>query len=81
MKQYLFKSLCRYLWFMLRVTFGENDRCNKKLNPEARYVLRVISQPFNFGNYNDDIALLRLNDRVPINHVIRPICLPNRRGE
>ncbi|XP_031634357.1 coagulation factor IX-like isoform X2 [Contarinia nasturtii] len=69
-----------YVWFFIKVTFGEHDRCDPNALPEARYVLRAISQSFNIGNYNDDIALLRLNDRVPINKVIRPICLPNRRS-
>lgn len=54
---------------------------NPNSEPESRFVLRAISQPYNVLNYDDDIALLRLNDRVPINHIIRPICLPNQRGK
>lgn len=69
-----------FMWFMIKVTLGEHNRCNLKSEPESRYVLRVISQRFNRASYDADIALLRLNDRVPINLIIRPICLPGRRG-
>lgn len=62
---------------MIKVTFGEHDRCNDKTRPETRFVLRAISQPFSFSNFDNDIALLRLNDRVPITDFIRPICLPS----
>lgn len=68
-----------YMWFMIKATFGEHDQCDET-QPETRYVLRAIARPFSFTTFDDDIALLRLNDRVPINHIIRPICLPNRRG-
>lgn len=65
------------MWFMIKVTFGEHDRCDDKTRPETRFVLRAISQPFSFSNFDNDIALLRLNDRVPITDTIRPICLPS----
>lgn len=64
------------MWFMIKVTFGEHDRCNDSVRPETRFVLRAIAQQFSFTNFDNDIALLRLNDRVPITDVIRPICLP-----
>lgn len=66
---------------MIKVTFGEHDRCDDKMRPETRFVLRAISQQFSFANFDNDIALLRLNDRVPITDFIRPICLPNKKGE
>ncbi|XP_055679941.1 venom protease-like [Lutzomyia longipalpis] len=66
-----------FMWFMIRVTFGEHDRCNETFRPETRFVLRAIVNDFSFTNFNNDIALLRLNDRVPITDFIRPICLPN----
>jgi len=66
-----------FMWFMIKVTFGEHDRCNDSVRPETRFVLRAISQEFSFTNFDNDIALLRLNDRVPITDFIRPICLPN----
>lgn len=66
---------------MIKVTFGEHDRCDDKMRPETRFVLRAISQQFSFSNFDNDIALLRLNDRVPITDFIRPICLPNKKGE
>lgn len=69
------------MWFMIKVTFGEHDRCDDKKRPETRFVLRAISQQFSFSNFDNDIALLRLNDRVPITDFIRPICLPSKKGE
>lgn len=68
------------MWFMIKVTFGEHDRCDDKIRPETRFVLRAISQQFSFSNFDNDIALLRLNDRVPITDFIRPICLPSKKG-
>ncbi|XP_075162324.1 venom protease [Haematobia irritans] len=65
-----------FMWFMIKVTFGEHDRCNDKERPETRFVLRAFTQKFSFSNFDNDIALLRLNDRVPITSFIRPICLP-----
>lgn len=69
------------MWFMIKVTFGEHDRCNDSVRPESRFVLRAIAQKFSFSNFDNDIALLRLNDRVPITDFIRPICLPKNKGK
>lgn len=69
-----------FMWFMIKVTFGEHDRCDDKTRPETRFVLRAISQPFSFSNFDNDVALLRLNDRVPITDFIRPICLPSKQS-
>lgn len=68
------------MWFMIKVTFGEHDRCNDSSRPETRFVLRAIAQQFSFTNFDNDIAMLRLNDRVPITDFIRPICLPENPG-
>lgn len=76
-----FLIVFRFMWFMIKVTFGEHDRCDDKRRPETRFVLRAISQQFSFSNFDNDIALLRLNDRVPITDFIRPICLPSKQGE
>ncbi|XP_011878431.1 PREDICTED: uncharacterized protein LOC105567833 [Vollenhovia emeryi] len=65
----------RFMWFMIKVTFGEHDRCIEK-GPETRYVVRVLTGDFSFLNFENDIALLRLNERVPLSDTIRPICLP-----
>ncbi|XP_066591878.1 transmembrane protease serine 9-like [Prorops nasuta] len=67
-----------FMWFMIKVTFGEHDRCNEK-NPETKFVVRVLSGEFSFLNFDNDIALLRLNERVPLSDTIRPICLPSLR--
>ena len=65
---------------MIKVTFGEHDRCDDSMRPETRFVLRAISQKFSYSNFDNDMALLRLNDRVPITDYIRPICLPTNQG-
>lgn len=69
-----------FMWFMIKVTFGEHDRCDDSVRPETRFVLRAISQKFSYSNFDNDMALLRLNDRVPITDHIRPICLPTNKG-
>lgn len=69
------------MWFMIKVSFGEHDRCDDSIRPETRFVLRAISQKFSYSNFDNDMALLRLNDRVPITDHIRPICLPTNKGE
>lgn len=65
---------------MIKVTFGEHDRCNDSRRPESRFVLRATAGKFSFLNFDNDIALLRLNDRVPITQNIKPICLPKKKG-
>lgn len=65
---------------MIKVTFGEHDRCNDNKRPESRFVLRAVAGAFSFLNFDNDIALLRLNDRVPITKNISPICLPKLKG-
>lgn len=70
----------RFMWFMIKVTFGEHDRCTEK-GVETRYVVRVLTGDFSFLNFDNDIALLRLNERVPLSDTIRPICLPSVRGD
>lgn len=70
----------RFMWFMIKVTFGEHDRCTEK-GAETRYVVRVLTGDFSFLNFDNDIALLRLNERVPLSDTIRPICLPSVRGD
>lgn len=69
-----------FMWFMIKVTFGEHNRCDDSMRPETRFVLRAISQKFSYSNFDNDMALLRLNDHVPITQFIRPICLPSIQG-
>lgn len=69
------------MWFMIKVTFGEHDRCNDSKRAESRFVLRSIAGQFSFLNFDNDIAILRLNDRVPITDTIKPICLPSNKEE
>lgn len=61
---------------MIKVTFGEHNRCNATQRPETRFVLRAIPNKFSLTNFDNDIALLRLNERVPMSAAIKPICLP-----
>lgn len=68
------------MWFMIRVTFGEHDHCNETKLPETRFVLRAITHDFSFSNFDNDIALLRMNERVPISDILRPLCLPDKQG-
>lgn len=82
-KTYIYQTVNlfpRFMWFMIKVTFGEHDRCDDSMRPETRFVLRAIAQQFSFTNFDNDVALLRLNDRVPITDFIRPICLPEDTG-
>ncbi|XP_045767215.1 trypsin-1-like [Maniola jurtina] len=65
-----------FMWFMIKVTFGEHNRCNATVRPETRFVIRVIAHNFTLTNFDNDIALLRLNERVPMSAAIKPICLP-----
>nr|CAI5847768.1 unnamed protein product [Callosobruchus analis] len=66
---------------MIKVTFGEHNRCDDKKRPESRFVLRAIIGAFSFHSFDHDIALLRLNDRVPITQFIKPICLPSDKNQ
>nr|CAI5847767.1 unnamed protein product [Callosobruchus analis] len=70
-----------FMWFMIKVTFGEHNRCDDKKRPESRFVLRAIIGAFSFHSFDHDIALLRLNDRVPITQFIKPICLPSDKNQ
>lgn len=69
------------MWFMIKVTFGEHNRCNATVRPETRFVLRAIANKFSLTNFDNDIALLRLNERVPISEAIKPICLPTHNSK
>lgn len=69
------------MWFMIKVTFGEHDRCDSTNKPESRFVLRAFTGKFSYLNFENDISLLRLNDRVPLTDTIRPICLPKVASE
>ncbi|KAM6892529.1 mannan-binding lectin serine protease 1, partial [Xenentodon cancila] len=49
----------------------------KKHESTSRSVDQVILHPdFQPNNYNNDIALMRLTERVDFSWVIRPVCLP-----
>lgn len=66
---------------MIKVTLGEHNRCNETHRPETRYVIEVIAHNFTYVTFKDDIALLRLSDRVTVTDTIKPVCLPHNDGE
>lgn len=60
----------------LQVFLGLHDAGDKR-SATNRSVERIILHPhFEPDNYNNDIALLRLSQRVEFNELIRPVCLP-----
>lgn len=70
-----------FMWFMIKVTLGEHDRCNTSRKPETRFVIRAFTGDFSYVNFDHDIAVLRLNAQVPITETIRPVCLPKNSEE
>ncbi|XP_030036124.1 trypsin-1 [Manduca sexta] len=65
-----------FMWFMIKVTLGEHDRCNKTHRPLTRYVVQLVAHNFTYTNFRDDIAVLRMHDRVTITDTVKPVCLP-----
>ncbi|XP_042344563.1 mannan-binding lectin serine protease 1 [Plectropomus leopardus] len=60
----------------VKVFLGLHDARDKRLATN-RSVDQIFLHPdFQPDNYNNDIALLRLTERVPFTELIRPICLP-----
>lgn len=70
----------RFMWFMIKVTVLEHNRCNLTQRPETRFVSKVIAHNFTFATFNDDIALLKLNMAVEMTSAMKPICLPRNDG-
>ncbi|GBP15046.1 Serine proteinase stubble [Eumeta japonica] len=68
-------------WFMLRVTFGEHDRCARRRRPHTRYVVHALVHNFTFQDFRDDIALLKVNQALVIGDTVKPICLPHSDAE
>lgn len=60
----------------LQVFLGLHDTRDKRL-ATSRSVEKIYLHPdFQPNNYNNDIALLRLKERVEFNEVVRPVCVP-----
>lgn len=66
---------------MIKVTLGEHDRCNMTQRPVTRHVVRMTMHNFSYSTFKDDIALLKLNEPVPITDDVKPICLPRDDGK
>ncbi|XP_050349532.1 transmembrane protease serine 9-like [Nymphalis io] len=64
------------MWFMIKVTLGEHNRCNKTHRPETRFVVNVVAHNFTYLTFRDDIAVLKLNEKVQISDTVKPVCLP-----
>lgn len=61
---------------VLQVFLGVHDAGDKGLATN-RSVERIVLHPnFQPNNYNNDIALLKLSQRVEFHELIRPVCLP-----
>ncbi|PZC86024.1 hypothetical protein B5X24_HaOG200398 [Helicoverpa armigera] len=65
-----------FMWFMIKVTLGEHDRCNTTHPPVIRYVIKMVAHNFSFSNFKDDVAVLRLHRPVVITDTVKPVCLP-----
>ncbi|XP_061385410.1 transmembrane protease serine 9-like [Danaus plexippus] len=63
------------MWFMIKVTLGEHNRCNDS-RPVTRYVVQVVAHNFTYLTFRDDVAVLRLNEPIEISDTIKPVCLP-----
>ncbi|KAG7225957.1 hypothetical protein INR49_018558 [Caranx melampygus] len=60
----------------VKVFLGLHDTRDKRL-ATIRLVEKIYLHPdFQPNNYNNDIALLRLKERVEFNDVVRPVCVP-----
>ncbi|XP_021206506.2 trypsin-7 [Bombyx mori] len=66
-----------FMWFMIKVTLGEHNRCNKTHRPETRFIVQLLSHNFTFSTFKDDIALLKMNERVEVSDTVKPVCLPH----
>uniref|UniRef100_A0A674D6L5 MBL associated serine protease 1 n=1 Tax=Salmo trutta TaxID=8032 RepID=A0A674D6L5_SALTR len=65
----------------IRVYLGLHD-VRAKQNATNRSVEQVILHPhFDPRNYNNDIALVKLSQAVPVGELVRPVCLPPPQGK
>uniref|UniRef100_A0A8C7D2M7 MBL associated serine protease 1 n=1 Tax=Oncorhynchus kisutch TaxID=8019 RepID=A0A8C7D2M7_ONCKI len=65
----------------VRVYLGLHD-VRAKQNATNRSVEQVILHPhFDPRNYNNDIALVKLSQAVPVGELVRPVCLPPPQGK
>ncbi|AWO99485.1 putative mannan-binding lectin serine protease 1 [Scophthalmus maximus] len=60
----------------VKVFLGLHDARDKRLSTRRSVETIVLHPNFQPDNYNNDIALLKLTERVEFNSVIRPVCLP-----
>ncbi|RVE48475.1 hypothetical protein evm_006911 [Chilo suppressalis] len=66
-----------FMWFMIKVTLGEHDRCNETTRPVTRFVSELVANNFTYTTFKHDIALLKLNEPVEVTDEVKPICLPH----
>ncbi|KAF7284124.1 hypothetical protein GWI33_022583 [Rhynchophorus ferrugineus] len=63
----------------LSAVFLDHDRDNSYETTTFSRRIKAILKHRNYGkegNYNNDIALLLLDNEVPLNDMVRPVCLP-----
>ncbi|KAL0973549.1 hypothetical protein UPYG_G00205910 [Umbra pygmaea] len=65
----------------VHVYLGLHD-IRAKDNATNRSVEQIVIHPhFDLRNYNNDIAMVKLSQAVPIGDFVRPICLPSPQGK
>ncbi|XP_044057497.1 mannan-binding lectin serine protease 1 isoform X1 [Siniperca chuatsi] len=60
----------------VKVFLGLHDAGDKRLATNCSVEEIFLHPDFQPNNYNNDVALLRLRDRVEFSELIRPVCLP-----
>uniref|UniRef100_A0A3Q0RHD8 trypsin n=1 Tax=Amphilophus citrinellus TaxID=61819 RepID=A0A3Q0RHD8_AMPCI len=69
-------------WVLTAAHVLRSLRRDTSVVPVAADHVKIFLHPdFQPNNYNNDIALLRLSERVEFNQLIRPVCLPPPHGQ
>lgn len=62
----------------IRLILGDHDRRHLEANQETRFIERVFIRPdFVKATFNNDIALIKMDQEVQFSAFVRPVCLPN----
>ena len=64
----------------IKVRVGDHHRLDLDLPEMETWIAKLIIHPgFVRATFNNDIALLKLGDKVKLSEYIRPVCLPLKR--